>query len=62
MIESMKIDSNLLAQSAYDLGQLMQSANTRENQFIESMLGIANDLQSSAPSEEGLGEAINTYV
>ena len=62
MMETAKIDTGILTQSAYDLGQLLQNANTRENQFIESMLGISNGLQSSASSDEGLGEAVNTYA
>jgi|GEM_PF-1576400 len=63
MIEPVGINSELVTKTAMELGGVLQNANAKSNKFIEDMLGLkADQLQSSAASEAGVGDNVNMYA
>ncbi len=63
MIEPVGVNSEFVTKTAMELGGVLQNANAKGNQFIEEMLGLkADQLQSSAATESGVGDNVNMYA
>ena len=62
MIQQPGIDSSMLSESALRMGDILQYANDKNNQYIEDLLNIGNQMNRQSAAESGLGENINSYA
>ena len=52
----------MLARSAFEMGDILQYANEKNNDLIQNMLNVNNQVNHQPVSEPGLGENINSYA